>query len=68
MTRSISTTQLRGLMTAWQHAACADSSEDAIAVRVMGDLAKALVLIERHSDDMKDQGFLRLSAHHAVQG
>jgi hypothetical protein len=29
---------------------------------MMGDLAKALVLIGRHSNDMKDQGFLSLGA------
>jgi hypothetical protein len=43
-------------------------AKDAVAECVMGDLAQALVLIGRHSNDVKDQGLLRLGAHHAVQG
>ena len=30
-------------------------AEDAVAERVMGDLAQALMLIGGHSDDVKDQ-------------
>ena len=30
-------------------------AEDAVAEGVMGDLAQTLVLIGRHSDDVKDQ-------------
>jgi hypothetical protein len=34
----------------------------------MGDLADALILIGRHSDDVKDQRSFRLGAHDAVYG
>ena len=43
-------------------------AKDAVAECVMGDLAQALMLIGRHSDNVKDQGSLRLGSHHAVQG
>jgi|HubBroStandDraft_6_1064221.scaffolds.fasta_scaffold3746407_2 hypothetical protein len=43
-------------------------AEDAISKRVMGDFADALVLIRRHSDDVKYQGTFRLGAHDTVQG
>ena len=41
--------------------------KNSVAKGMVGDLAQALVLIGRHSDDVEDKRSLRLRSHHAVQ-